>query len=269
MLDPALATRIRDSIGVQTEPRDRLLAETVGVAANRLNARGMLRSGNAIREYNKLADDELTVRARIVWATIRRSHASMSGAFTDTTRVDLGEQLAAHIHEQAARVADVTLSTVRAHIPGEEHTRGAIAGRARELLREAEIELRFYIDELSLPAPAPGTSPIINIHGNVGAVQTGTYATATLQLGGPEHDRLIAALQELAEAMRQSSEGPEEDRAETLDLVQEAVGDLQTAHPNRRRIAALLAGISQTVQTMASVRGAAQLVRDAATALGF
>jgi hypothetical protein len=273
MFDTTLTTRIRDAIGVQVGPRDQILVANLRAETNRLAARGMAISGNAIHSYTNATVDELRVRARIVWAAISRSHTSMVGRADASTLGDLQGQITEHINVQATQVRNLAQENVRRVIDSAKinsnHFQNTIATVARELIQEANVEAQFYVDNLQRSATEASSTPGITIHGNVGAVQTGTFATAHVNLTGTGRDRLVETLEKLKNEVGRNREATAEQREQATELVTDVIAAVKAEKTNGAKVAGLLGGLATSVQTVASLRGAWEMVRTAAIAVGL
>jgi hypothetical protein len=271
VLESSVIDRIRELIAAQIEPRQRSLHSALQGATRMLAAGGMTGSGNAAHRYGEIASDELKVRAHIIWSAIQRSHVSMNGHLEGTTLQDLQQQLAEHINAQASRVRVATTSFSK-NLPRADMLNAqievTISTITRDLLRQMNVEAQFYVDRLGQPAAQSGTASI-TINGNVAAVQTGMYATAHISLTGHDRDRLVEALQELRQALAQNAEASVEQREQGTELVADVITAVTAEKPNAPKIAGLLGGLATTVQTVASLRGAWEFVRDAAIAAGL
>jgi hypothetical protein len=273
MFETNLTTRIRDAIGVQDGPRDKTLIANLRAETNRLAARGLAISGNAIHSYTNAASDELRVRAKIVWAAISRSHTAMLGRADASTLGDLQVQITEHINAQASHVQNLAQDSVRRVTErarlNSNHFQNTIATVARELIQEANVEAQFYVDNLQRAATGGSPAPAITIHGNVGTVQTGTFATAHVILTGAGRDKLVEALEALRNEVERNPEATADQKEQATELATDVIAAVKAEKTNGAKVAGLLGGLATTVQTVASLRGAWEMVRTAAIAVGL
>ena len=273
MLDANVKTRIREYIQAETAPRARTLDLALLEVQDKFSARGVLQSSMAIQGYARVAQDELAVRAKIIWTAIRRSHASMVGQANERTLDDLRQQVEEFMYEHIKQAA--ARASARAKWGDSEKWRlmiqQEVTKRGQELIASLDVEAQFYVDELKRAekAAAAGSASGVSIYGSVGAVQTGTFATAHVSLSGPESKRLQEALESLRQAVEQNAEIETEQRAQAVELVSDATAAVKAEKPNAPKISGLLGGLAQTVRTVASLRGAWEVVRDAAIAVGI
>lgn len=279
MLDARVLTRIREHINAELRPRERTLGIALRDNQSHVASRGLLGSGAAINLYASTGREELTVRARMIWAAIRRSHASLVGRLDETTLVDLRQQIAEFLAEQTAQVLEQTLSRVGDHERNQRERAALeeqIRERSRELEAQLDVEAQFYVDELQRAAAAAAAvaagdreAATLHFHAPVGSVQTGAYATAHVSMGGADSERLRAALEAFAHAVEENREIVGEQREQALELVRDTVAATRAERPNAPKIAGLLGGVSTVVRTVASLRPAYETLRDVAIAIGF
>jgi len=277
MLDENIHARINAYIAAETAPRGRALKEALQAEQNRLNARGLLRSGNAVRAAAGLGANELRVRATIVRDAVLRSHSSMSGQLAESTLEDLREEIRGHVGRQARNVQSIVAASVTISIRGmgteaklAQSVTDELATCEREAVNRLDIDIQEYVDSLKRSAEAsarraPGApTPPFNFYGPVGSAQTGDYATANVSFSDPaDRARLIHALEELHGAIEQNTEMPADARAEIGEITGEVIEAAKAEKPNGRKISMLLGGLAQGIQTIASLRGAWDLVSDA------
>jgi hypothetical protein len=273
VLPPDAADRIDQLLRAELGPRNDTLQKNLKGVQRQLAARGMIGSGNAAVQFASIATDEIAVRGTIIWAGIRRAHSSILGHADASTALDLTKQLEHHIYQQLQHVRHYTIDQQRnvlreeasiAHI-GQEIER---AGRAA--MDRFKVEAAFYVDELKrIEARAPKTSGItINAH-SIGAVQTGTYAIAHVNVTGSAGDRLVNAVEALRASLQDNTEATATQRSEGDEIAGDLVKAVRSPQPNGSKISGLLGGLATTVQTIASMQPAWKAVRDAAIAVGI
>lgn len=270
MLDTHVLTRIKDYIGAELGPRDRTLGIALRDAQSEFVKHGTLNSSMAAQRYAQVGRDELAVRARIIWAAVRRSYESLVGpTYGVSTLDDLRQQISAFMEEQARIVGGIAAERAKSHDAYRSIIEVEIANYRRELVRMLDIEAQFFVDGLKRATSEGGTAPVMNFHGPVGTVQTGTFATAHVLLSGHDRERLTQALANLAQAIERNTEVLAEQKRQAAELVTDAVSAVKAQEPNPPKITGLLGGLAQTIQTVASLRDAWTLVRDAAIAAGL
>lgn len=118
--------------------------------------------------------------------------------------------------------------------------------------------------ETKTSAPAAGDQTI-NIHGNVGAVQTGPHATAHVNLDATNLQPLIDALVQLrAEVSKGDALLPTEERQQSLDVIDQLVVAAKAPKPNKFALSGLARGLSDSIRTANAIPGAWHAVKAAA-----
>jgi hypothetical protein len=115
-------------------------------------------------------------------------------------------------------------------------------------------------------AAAPASSShTINIHGNVGAVQTGANSTAHVHLDATNLMRLTDAVEQLrTEISKGHTSLPAEEREQSLEVIDDLVTAAKAPKPNRRKLAGLVQGLSDSIRTAGAMPGAWHAVKAAA-----
>jgi hypothetical protein len=268
MLEPDVVNRIRDDIAATTGPRLRGYREAIEAMLNRMNARGLLQSGNTIREFARLAEDELAIRADIVWEAIARAHAAMVAVTTDLTLTELREQLAHHVHAEAVALRGATLGRVRQLGLDASHVDQAIGQRSAEVLAAKDIKARYYVDRVRRGSGEVPAGTVINIGRDVHLLQTGSHAIGNVSIKAEDRERLADSLQNLLRELEQNREIEEDARNYGREITGELIEAVRAEKPNPPRIHGLLTGLAQTVQTVASLGPAWRQLRDLAAAVG-
>ncbi len=268
MLPAEITNCIRESIDAELPPRDKDVRLALQASQRRLASQGLSRSGNLLYERAQIGCEELTVRAEIIWGQIKRCHLAFRTAAGEQHAGELQQQISEHVTAQCAVVfALVDINPQSAWPRGaQDGIRDALTTRRSELIRKYTNEVRFHIQSAAqIPKSEPGT---FSFYGPVGAVQTGANAIAHIHIDAGGAARLAQALEQLQAAIRQAVEMPAEQRADSQDLVHDLIAAASAPKPNGPKLVGLLNGLAVTVQTVASLRGAWDLVRDAARLMG-
>lgn len=278
MLPANVVQRIAELIAAYQGERDRKLAENLLAAQRQLAAKGMIGSGNTAHQFGRIGCDELQVRAGIIWNAIQRTLSAAGAPADAATLQDLKQQLTHHINAQAAQVRGAAVGKVPplhgpTRTPIVKHIEETIATKARESIDQLGLEAAFYVEQLQRAAAQPPAAPTagvtINNSGNIGAVQLGPYSVAHVAMSAQDGARLAEAIEALRQALRENAEATADQRAQGDEIAGELVAAVRAERPNPPKIAGLLGGLATTVQTVASLRGAWELVRDAAIAAGI
>lgn len=275
MLDQSIIDRISASITAYLSPRDRTLTDNLRAAASQLAARGMIGSGNTGAQFARIGADELTVRAKIIWNAIQRAHVASGAPLASETQTDLQKQIDQHVKTHSFQVQALVNEVVpplNGHIRSTiiTHIQETITTGTHQILAQLAVEAGFYVDDLRRQAAQPSPTAPVTIHaGHIGAVQTGAYAVAHISMTAQESARLTEALEKFRQALQASSEASAEQRTQGEEIAGELITAVKAGKPNGPKISGLLGGLATSVQTIASLRPAWELVRDAAIAAGI
>lgn len=119
-----------------------------------------------------------------------------------------------------------------------------------------------------------GAYPVVNnfnIQGNVGSVQTGANAVANVvqNLGTDERTALVSALQQVKEAIGIAPSLPEPQRRELLEIAHECSSQLESESPNDTQLLNMFNILGTTIQSIAGVQPAYQVLKTALLAVGI
>ena len=116
-----------------------------------------------------------------------------------------------------------------------------------------------------------GPQAVFNIYSPVGAIQTGSGATANIvqNLGSQDRDLLIKALELTKQALSSVDEIPGNPKEEVVELVEEAKTEVAKTKPNGVRLTSILTAIATAIQTAGSLQPAYQALKAALLPLGI
>ncbi len=128
---------------------------------------------------------------------------------------------------------------------GVDHIHGDLA-KARELtLAQVDAEVDLAVASLERRAAREGVRSMYQFYAPVGAVVSGSHASASIvqNIGAQERAELAAALERVAEAVARADELRDEPKEDLIELVREARGELDRPKPNGLRLTSVLEGI--------------------------
>lgn len=269
MLPPDAKQRIQESLDALFAIREAPFMDALRRDTNLLVGRGLLGGSAATDKIARSAIDELAVRVQSVRAILERTVASMRIQLDDSGIKDLGEVFSRATDQQRQLVSSLIADTASRIAEGDE-VKERINSAAAQQQRAQRAEMQYFIDSVRQSNNGrPSVNTTINIAGSVGVVLTGAYATAHVSMGAQEKERLVEALRALESAIAANQELTSETRENASDIAKDIVVAVDVAKPNPSKIGGLLSGLATTIQTAASLRGAWELVKDAAVAAGL
>lgn len=208
------------------------------------------------------------MRAEMIWGAMQRCRPWFGEP--DSALLDsLSQQIQYHIGVQAAAVLQLAGQTSTDAQRRAAAIEQPIAECRERLINKFWSEARFFVEEPKQPPAASAAGGVYNFHGNVGAVQTGPYATAHVHLDAAGSARVIEALEQLRDALPKAADMALDAREQSAGLVSDIIVAARADKPNGLTLTSLLMGLGMTVQTVASLRPAWDAVRQAAGLVGI
>lgn len=269
VLEQAIRDRIAEHVTAEMRQRDRILARNAQQEYLRqiqlIGRNESIGIGRGVFPFIDIACQELAVRADLAWEAIRRACQNSADTLQGLAPEDLEREIRVHVSEQGLAVRQITNQHCRGGKPNLDE---AVTQRSEELVARLKIEAQYFVDQLRRPAQDT-INKILNFHAPVGAVQVGPYSTAHVSMSDPAGQQLVQALEALREALDRSAEVSVEQREHSVELVEELIGAVKAERTNPPKMQGLLSGLATIVQTLDSVRGAWQTVRDTFALIGI
>ena len=233
-----------------------------GIAAD-FSRRGFIRSTPFVQKVGSAIQDEYHQRAALalqLWEQVRAGRelpfsSDLAGVVRDEIRYAL-EQLCGDLEQALQHASDIS---------GFAYTGGDAEALRRRAFDRAAADLDFAMITPAAVASPSGPTYSFTIHGNVGALQTGEQATATVSMnwGTSEQAGLLEALTELRTMIAGADGIPKSDRDDLVASVELAIEEGRKPKPNPVTLLGLLIGVSTAVQTLAALPGAADVAKAA------
>ncbi|MGH7325467.1 MAG: hypothetical protein ACREJ9_12595 [Candidatus Rokuibacteriota bacterium] len=263
MIDPEVGKLARERIGPRMEERRRLLSRQIETINNTMAIRGLGSSSVRNKAIQEACEQETAARATLAWENLKAVLAATGVSFSEELAGDLKAEVAQHVHS-----GDLA-QLVNAASGDDQRIRESV-GRA---LRMIGSDIDLYAVNLKRTAEDQGRAgqPIYNFMGPVGAVQTGPYATATVvqQFGPAQREALSQALQALRARVEAIEAAAMPQKAELVELIDDARMEVKRDQPNRLRLTSALSGIAMTIQTVGAAPDAYAALKAAAAAVGI
>ena len=140
-----------------------------------------------------------------------------------------------------------------------------ISEKFNEVLTRHEVEIDLFVDTRSKATPESEIKSQYYFYGNVGAVQSGAYASATvaLSIGASEKTQLLNAIDGVVGALKRTEQAEVGNRTELIEIASECRDILNAPEPNRTKLAVYLDTLSASVQGIASAGAAYEALRTA------
>ena len=265
---------IRESIDAELSPRHSNLTAALVQVDSEFAARGAFNSRMRLQQRTVAGCRELAVRAEIVWDQIRRCLAAFHASPDQVSFAELEQVVKEQVAAQAVAVTALVDATPAPASFGRWKTVAhAEFERCRDaLIKKFSNEARFLVRELersSTTRPMRDEATNVVVYGNVGSLLTGHFTTSHIHIDGQGATRLIESLEQLQLEISRNAEITAEQRAQSTELIAELIAYSHAQQPSAPRIIGLLNGLAISIQTVASLRGAWDFVRDVARLLGI
>lgn len=180
----------------------------------------------------------------------------------------LAEEMRAVVRDMIEAQPARLLDSLRARF-GDEANAAAdgLAAAASDHAKEYEAQIELFVSGLPRPARPTVTRPpnTFNIHGPVGAIQTGEGATAQVtQVNTPPE--VLDALVRIAAHFRSLDT---DEAREVVAVVEDVRADIQSPTTNRLRLAGAASALGGVVQTVADLQPAFAAVKAFLKTLGI
>jgi hypothetical protein len=270
MLDPILIDRYRSLLDAHLAERTHAFPNELQAVNRRLAAMGLNNSGNQIHEMHSMHCAELCARVSQAWQSLVRVHRTLGCPRSNSLREDFKRELNETIERLAAGLTISLVAQIRDWSKRPEFTLNATCER---LGQRHQVEIDLYLDSLETQASSNDVHPMTqqyNFYGNVGAVQSGSYATANVyqSLSGDEKQSLDRALAQVRSALAAGATISDQQRVELLAIIDECTKEMTSSTPNNTKLMSMFNVIGTTVQALADARPAYEALKGAVACLG-
>ena len=272
MLDPKVTDLVDRMVRDQFDDRREQLRLEITEVQNEASNRGSARSGSAIKKICDLCAHDIKVRTVIVWQTLLKV-LSQTGIVPSE---GLAQELKSLVAGYESAITVVALQHSDQAVAGTTiNSRESLEAALNKAMTKVYTEIDFFILSLVRSNEARETErgspqPIFNFYSAVGAVQTGSSATANVAINiGPEdREALFRALDLVKSALAGVQSLPANPPAEIIELVDEVKSEIEKPKPNGTRLGSLALTIATAIQTVGSLQPAYQTLKAALLSLG-
>lgn len=224
-------------------------------------------SGHHLLHLAEIHRNEITIRAALCWKAAVRILRDTSFGTDGDLRADLKELIKASMTTDFSELVE----SLSKYVPEKYTSAGTdISAKFDEVLFRHEVEIDLFVDARSKAAPDTLGQNHYNFYGNVGAVQSGAYAnaTVTLTIGASEKTKLLDAIAGVEAALQQADQTEIGNRTELLEIASECKNVLGAPEPNRTKLAIYLDTLAASIQGIASAGPAYEALRSAIELIG-
>ena len=269
MLDPKVVELAHDMIQTKLNQRARQFRQEISRVKDEMALKGTLNSTIALRRFYKMFTDEIETRASIVWKEFKKALSAID--------VHPSEELASHLKQDVEThlltiTNDVTtglrkLTNFITSTQEIDNLVDRLTNTQNKALKRINNEIDLFLLSLSRTKEREvrdeSTKNIINITGNVGAVRTGQGAIANVNQIISSHDQeaLLQAFDVVETYLKSGATLSGFTREEVLELVEESRVEVTKPNPNGTRLKTCLMGIAVSIQTVATLKPAYEVIK--------
>lgn len=274
MLDAKFTQQLQNLLDAERAARHQQVKNSLSGTVNRLVARGMIGSGHAGLELEKVVADELSARGNLVLLTMSRIIAVLGTVVVDNLSALLKAEADKQLEIDNVQLRGLLLPSMRTL-----HREAFKAGEQRwtedvAIVRaKLHAELDLYATALESRARAQGQPAQGTVHvtaTTIGVVQTapGSVAHVIQHIQPADQQKLVEALEKLLLDLHNASDVLPDAKRDIEIMAQETKQELANKKPILAKVRGMLSGIGETVQTLGSVRNAYELLKSAALSVG-
>ncbi len=277
MLDQRITNFASNSVAGRSIELDEALHVRLGEIRDGAIKTGAYAGSRMFLAYGSEICAELRRRAQLIFSELQRAIALYHPSSLDTLHQDLAEAFSVLLKHQASQL-DVY---IRAHMgtPANRGDAGFLAMMERfdaELTRLVShfenVELLGYVEAARQRAQQVASSPGagVTIYGTVGAVLTGSQATAmvSISVGNEDREALMRALELCTRLINESQQLAAEHRRQMLEVIEQSRTVARADKPNSSMLRGMFSVLTDTLQTLAASGPAMDALRAAALPFG-
>lgn len=269
MLDPKVAELAHERVQIQLKQRNRQFRQEISRVTDQMALKGTLDSTIAYRElYNRYAN-EIETWASIVWEELKKVLSAIDVHPSEELASDLKQNVGTHL---VAITNDLT-TDLRKFTNSIMNTQeidnliDKLTNTLNNASQRIDNEIELFVLSLSRTKEkevrAGSTKNIINITGNVGAVQTGQGATANVaQIINPGgREELLQALDDIRKYLESGGDLSGFSKEDVVDLLDDSRAEIEKPNPNGTRLMTYLMGIAAIIQTVADLKPTYEIIK--------
>lgn len=273
MLDQEMIKIANERINLEKSDQNNRIQKETGRTIAVGVARG-LSSGTALK-ITSIYSEAVKNRAQLVWQIFHRFITTSGISYSEKLAEELKLMVVRHLPENLEDIKSFLQQDLKKIRASDLLTRlETQIDDAREYaLKKINTEIDLFIISLKNKAQMEADklgANIFNIYSPVGSIQTGTSSVThvTQLITIEEKDKLLNALQNVEETINNLDSLPNHPKEEIIDLVQESKIEIGKEQPNTTKLKMLLSTVGASIQTLASIKPAYEVIKQALSCLG-
>lgn len=269
MLDPKVAKLADERIQIQLNQRHKQFRQEITRVTDQMTLQGTLDSTIANREFFNRYASEIETRASIIWEELKKVLSAID--------VHPSEELASHLKQDVEtyllstandltkdirKLANYIMSTQEI-----DNLIDKLTNTQNKALERINNGIELFVLSLSRTREKEvrdeSTKNIINVTGNVGAVQTGQGATANVTqiISSNDQEALFQALDDIRKYLESGGNLSGFLKEEVIELIDDSRAEIEKPNPNGTRLKTYLMSIAVSIQTVAGLKPAYEVIK--------
>ena len=253
---------IRNRVSLELASAQETLDKSILGIVQDANARGMLGSGGTAIGISNVFREEAKNRIKQIWQITHRIITTTNVEIDEDSTSSVAKLLEALVSEHTSTLPPYYIERTTKYVKGK-----FIPELAEEIENDIKNELNIQLSELELfsinyqtRAEATG-SPIINVYGTAGSIQTGANSVANVNLQVNSAPELKSILEQINQDLDSLKGYPAEQVVELKEVVSDGLVELEKEKPNKARLRGALGALTERFrQVDAALSGGEKVV---------
>lgn len=274
MVDSEVARIARDRVQIEVGEQSAQILQEVARIKAEAAARGMFGGGTAACVADLYAD-AIKTRALIAWQTYFRFFTTTGITYSDSLSADLKALVEEHLPEQLNDMKDdLKQLVVFIGLPQLfEHLAPRLDSARSIALEKVGTEIDLFVHSLKRRQEMKAnsdSSTVFNIYSPVGSIQTGNNSISHVNqsIDAEVKDKLIDALNCIADQLGHTEALLPVSKQEVKELIDDSQREVEKNAPNMTKLRSLLTAVGTSIQTVASMAPAYELLKQALVFVG-
>ncbi|MEW6337800.1 MAG: hypothetical protein AB1625_10440 [Acidobacteriota bacterium] len=264
-LEQEIVDRAKALFTARRRERRQALAWSRAALMNKAEAHGMGHGSVVVQGILRLCSDELRVLANLAWQDVHRAYELLAQPSEQPSAGDLEAVVHLFVEDEYKTLEEFYGSSLQGQP-------GSLPGLRPELdaaLASVDAEIALFAGWRKRAGANSGglaRSTTYNFYSPIGLVVTGEHAQVAVQHIAEHRAAILGALDQVRELVSQSTEGQ---TSQIIEVVSELADEVNKEQPNPIKVSGALAGVASSIQTLASLQPAYEILKSAASLIGI
>ena len=277
-IDNNIISLARKRILLELHERRGLLNKETSDVIEKMTSRGILHSGITIKELSRVKSEEIKLRVEKAWEVAHRFIQTAGISYSEALADELKKLVEGSMTEDLREIKESAQKLMVIETPLSDLYRKSEAQLHVVRLRELAIintEIDLFVLHLKnkekMDKSVSNTHVHMAPHSNVGAIQIGEYSTANIMqnINTEAQTQILQALKDIEVLINRLDSISDCPKSEIIELLHEGQEEIQKQKPNKSKLREHLSTICMSIQTIASLKPAYDLLKVGAASFGI